>query len=145
MVLKILVLLFLLLIPLFFFLFHQIKLQIFEPITIKSKIFLTPANKKRQFEPNMPSIDKIFTGGHTWTVTLSAERKRVLLATGDVIPARVVNIQETKFNNFKWPYEKTFNVLKSADITFINLETPLIKDCPLINDGFKFCGSDKNI
>ena len=93
----------------------------------------------------MPSVEQIFTGNHTWTSTLSAERKRVLLATGDVIPARAVNIQANKFNNFKWPYEKTYDVLRSADITFINLETPLIKDCPLINNGFKFCGSDKNI
>lgn len=93
----------------------------------------------------MPSLEKIFSENHAWTATLSAGKITTLLATGDVIPARVVNIQATKFNNFKWPYEKTFDVLKSADITFINLETPLIKDCSLINEGFKFCGSDKNI
>ena len=68
-----------------------------------------------------------------------------MIATGDVIPARVVNIQATKFKNFQWPYQKVAGILKNADITFINLETPLIRDCPLINDGFKFCGSDKNI
>lgn len=98
-----------------------------------------------EFHGEIPSVDKIFSNDHLWIATLSAERIRTLLATGDVIPARVVNIQATKFNNFKWPYEKTHNILKSADITFINLETPLIKDCPLINEGFKFCGSYKNI
>ena len=79
------------------------------------------------------------------TATLPNDRKRVLIATGDIIPARVVNIQATKFNNFKWPYEETADILRAADIAFVNLETPLIKDCPLVNDGFKFCGSDKNI
>jgi poly-gamma-glutamate synthesis protein (capsule biosynthesis protein) len=92
-----------------------------------------------------PSVDQIFAQNHSWTATLSAERKRTILATGDIIPARVVNIQATKFNNFLWPFEKTATVARDADITFIDLETPLIKDCPLINDGFKFCGSDKHM
>lgn len=92
-----------------------------------------------------PTLQEIFTGDHTWTATLSAEKKRTVLVTGDVIPARVVNIQATKFQNFLWPYEKTTEFVKDADITFIDLETPLIKKCPLINDGFKFCGSDKHI
>ena len=113
--------------------------------SVPIKKSISAINAVLKFSPVMPSIDKIFSDDHSWIATLSGERIRILLATGDVIPARVVNIQETKFNNFKWPYEKTYDVLKSADITFINLETPLIKDCPLINNGFKFCGSDKNI
>ncbi len=98
-----------------------------------------------RFVAKSPTVEQIFNSDHSWTATISAERKRVMIATGDIIPARVVNIQAAKFNNFKWPYEKTADVLRDADITFINLETPLIKDCPFANDGFKFCGSDKNI
>lgn len=91
------------------------------------------------------SLQEIFATDHSWTASLAAERKRTMLVTGDVIPARVVNIQATKFQNFVWPYAKTADIVKDADITFIDLETPLIKKCPLINDGFKFCGSDKHI
>jgi len=97
------------------------------------------------FVAKSPTVEQIFNSDHSWTATISAQRKRVMIATGDVIPARVVNIQATKFKNFQWPYQKVAGILKNADITFINLETPLIRDCPLINDGFKFCGSDKNI
>ncbi|OGH18100.1 MAG: hypothetical protein A2770_03980 [Candidatus Levybacteria bacterium RIFCSPHIGHO2_01_FULL_38_12] len=39
----------------------------------------------------------------------------------------------------------TADILISADITFINLETSLIRNCPLVNDGMKFCGDEKNI
>ncbi len=68
-----------------------------------------------------------------------------LIATGDVIPARSTNYQTTQRKNFTWAFEKTADVLKSADITFINLETPLMKNCQLINEGMRFCGSDKHI
>jgi len=80
-------------------------------------------------------LSNIYLGPKTITV----------LATGDVMPGRSVNIQTTKSQDFLWPYAKVFQVLKDADIAFINLETPLISNCPLINEGFKFCGSDKNI
>jgi poly-gamma-glutamate synthesis protein (capsule biosynthesis protein) len=101
--------------------------------------------QKQKYLPTAPTLSQIFSDNHAWTATLSAERKRVVIATGDVIPARVVNIQATKYNNFHWPFEKVADTLKTADITFINLETPLINDCPLTNEGFTFCGDAKNV
>jgi poly-gamma-glutamate synthesis protein (capsule biosynthesis protein) len=68
-----------------------------------------------------------------------------VIATGDVIPARSVNYQINQRKDFTWPYLKTVEVLKSADITFINLETPLIKNCPLTQEGMSFCGDSRNI
>lgn len=68
-----------------------------------------------------------------------------LIATGDVIPARSVNYQVLQRKDFTWPYLKTADVLKSADITFINLETPLIKNCPITQEGMSFCGDARNI
>jgi len=76
---------------------------------------------------------------------LSAEKKITLITTGDVIPARSVNFQMTKRNDFTWPFEKTYEYLKSADITLINLEAPLIKNCPVTNAGMVFCGSQRFI
>jgi len=101
--------------------------------------------KKLQFTPSLPSLNQIFNDDHEWMATLSAERVRVLIATGDVIPARSVNFQATKRNNFRWPFEKTADVLKKADITLINLESPLVKDCPLTNEGMIFCGDLRHL
>lgn len=94
-----------------------------------------------------PTFDSIFSQDHTWTASLSAQHIRILTATGDVIPARSVNYQVIKYNNPLWPYEKVIPLLKSkkTDITFINLETPLIKGCPITVDGMVFCGDAKNI
>lgn len=107
--------------------------------------YVSPTQAIVPYTPTAPAIEHIFSQDHTWTATLSAERKRILIATGDIIPARHVNIETTKRNNFIWPYEKTADVIADADITFINLETPLLKNCPLIDAGFTFCGDSRNV
>lgn len=86
------------------------------------------------------TLDKIFDGRTEEAVNLIK-----IIATGDVIPARSVNLQTIQRNNFLWPFEKTADVLKSADITFINLETPLMQNCQPTNEGMSFCGSSKHI
>lgn len=101
--------------------------------------------KNNDFKLNTPTLDKIFKDDHTWISTLSAEKKHVLLATGDIIPARAVNYQVVTRNNFLWPYEKTADELKSADLTLINLESPLIPNCPVTQEGMVFCGDQRNI
>ncbi len=98
-----------------------------------------------QFLPKPPTVERIFDQDHYWVATLSAQRVRTLIATGDVIPARSVNWQTVKFNNFNWPYEKTANILRSADLTFINLEAPLLKNCFPTQEGMVFCGDEKNV
>ena len=62
------------------------------------------------------------------------------MATGDIIPARSVNFQTLKKNDFTWAWKNIAQILKTGDITVINLESPLIADCPVVNDGFQFCG-----
>lgn len=90
------------------------------------------------------TLEKIFSEQKNFPL-LDASKVITLIATGDVIPARSVNFQTNQRNDFTWPFLKTADVLKFADITFINLETPLMKNCQLINEGMKFCGSDKHI
>ncbi|HET9781657.1 MAG TPA: CapA family protein [Candidatus Dormibacteraeota bacterium] len=66
---------------------------------------------------------------------------RTLLVTGDVIPARGVNYFATQRHDFLWPFRPTADYTKNADITYINLETPLFPGCPVDpNSGFTFCG-----
>lgn len=91
------------------------------------------------------SINKIFEKDHSWIEKLHSEKIITMITTGDVIPARSVNYKTVTMNNFLWPFEKTAGVLKNADLTLINLETPLLKDCPLTNEGMVFCGDQRNI
>lgn len=97
------------------------------------------------FIPTLPSIEKIFSNDHAWTATLSAQNFRTMIATGDVIPARSVNYQVLAHHDFKWPYLKTTDKLKNADIIFANLESPLIDKCPTTQAGMVFCGDKRNI
>lgn len=106
---------------------------------------IIPTQVKTIYTPHLPSLDSIFSNDHGWVATLSAERIRTLVATGDVLPARQVNINIQEKQNPNWPFEKTKELLSKADITFINLETPLVSNCPLSNSGFTFCGDSKNV
>jgi poly-gamma-glutamate capsule biosynthesis protein CapA/YwtB (metallophosphatase superfamily) len=66
---------------------------------------------------------------------------RTLLVTGDIIPARGVNYYATVRHDFLWPFRKTAAFTKNADITYINLESPLFTGCPVSPaESFTFCG-----
>lgn len=142
------------LIPLLSVIIVSQKTQEVIPVSTKSDYSQNQPNKfipsptpklQPEYIPDQPTIEKIFSPDHSWTATLSAAKKVTLVATGDIIPARTVNYQATVRNNFKWPFENTALLLKSADITLINLESPLIPNCPLTNSGMVFCGSQKHI
>src|SRR5260370_14964751 len=68
---------------------------------------------------------------------------RVITATGDVIPAREVNYQTVIHKDWLYPWRKVADDLKTSDLLFINLESPLIKNCPIIHGGFTFCGPER--
>lgn len=44
-------------------------------------------------------------------------------------------------NDPAYPFEKVADKLRTADLVFGNLETPIVKDCPTTNTGMKFCAS----
>jgi poly-gamma-glutamate capsule biosynthesis protein CapA/YwtB (metallophosphatase superfamily) len=72
------------------------------------------------------------------------EQEWTLIATGDIIPARSVNTQTLKRNDFTWSWKEIAPILSKGDITLINLESPLMKNCPLTDEGFKFCGDARH-
>lgn len=96
---------------------------------------------------NTPSLNQIFSDNHSWIATLSAQHLTKMIVTGDIIPARSVNNAVVIRNNPLWPYEKVAEGINAqkADIIFANLETPLLKDCPVTTEGMIFCGSNKNV
>lgn len=91
------------------------------------------------------SLEKIFQEDHSWVKLYPEEKLRKIIVTGDVLLARSVNVKTTETKNFKWPFAKTADVLREADITYINLETPLTKDCAPTHQGMIFCGDPRNI
>ena len=77
----------------------------------------------------------------TYNVPHDPAHVRTILVTGDVIPARGVNYFATTRHDFLWPFRPTADYTKNADITYVNLETPLFAGCPVDpNSGFTFCG-----
>lgn len=68
-----------------------------------------------------------------------------LLFTGDVMLGRSVNQNIAQHNDPTWPFIYVADRLKSADITYINLEGPLIAECPITETGMKFCGDLGNV
>lgn len=94
-----------------------------------------------------PTLQTIFDNDISWIATLSAKHLHTIIVTGDVIPARSVNAGVYRRNNPLWPYEKVTQWFKdqNADVVFINLETPLISQCPVTEQGMVFCGDSGNI
>lgn len=97
------------------------------------------------FTPQNPTLDHIFSDNHSWTATLSAERVKTLIFTGDVIPARSVNFKANQYKSFTWSFEKTAGIVQNADLTIINLETPLMRNCNVTTEGMNFCGDAHHV
>lgn len=91
------------------------------------------------------SLEQIFSLNHSGVEKLPPGEIFTLVATGDVGLVRDVNFQMVKRNDFSYPFEKTAAVLKEADLTLINLEGPLISNCPLTHQGMVFCGDARGV
>lgn len=72
-----------------------------------------------------------------------ASQLRTLNATGDVIPARLVDQEATQRQDFLWPFRPTADYVRNADVTYINLESPLLPGCPVRPTGEDFCGDTR--
>lgn len=103
------------------------------------------ANKKALTVIPTLNIDSIFSEQKINLSNLDQAKIVKLIATGDVIPARGANWPAVQKNNFNYNWEKTANYLKTANITLINLEAPLMKSCKLSSSGFTFCGNSRQI
>jgi poly-gamma-glutamate synthesis protein (capsule biosynthesis protein) len=138
----------LLILSLFFLVYAQKKY--YNQLTLPTKLYqndhnFIPDSKATQFNPGPIRLESIFQKDHSWTATISAQNKITILATGDFIPARSVNFQTIKNNDFTWAWQNVSDFLKTSDLTIINLESPLLKDCPVTNEGMIFCGNAEHI
>jgi hypothetical protein len=65
---------------------------------------------------------------------------RTMIASGDVIPARLVDVAASQRRDFLFPFRPTADYVRNADLTFINLESPLLPGCQPQSTGMVFCG-----
>lgn len=126
---------------LFFSAFFPKKFELLSPISSKSTFEL------QKFKRPAITLSSVFN-------KLPADPKQpekinpdefILIVTGDIIPSRSVNWKMTKLNNFLFPFEKTAEIFKDEYLVFINLEAPIIPDCPITVEGMIFCGDPKFI
>ena len=98
-----------------------------------------PSFATRTGRPPALSLQELFHP--TYYVPADPTKIRTLLVTGDIIPARGVDYFATLKHDFLWPFRPTADYTKNADITYIDLESPLFAGCPVNpNSGFTFCG-----
>lgn len=76
---------------------------------------------------------------------ITKEKPITLIVVGDVMLGRSVNAKMRSLNDFAYPFAKTASLLASADLTFINLESPFFNNCPTTNEGMKFCADPRAI
>lgn len=104
----------------------------------------TKAAQKKELQIPKVTLETIFSKENDLK-DLPSDKLITVIATGDVIPARGVNWLVVSRKDFTYPFQKTADFLKSGDITLINLEAPLIDNCPLLSSGFTFCGDKRHI
>jgi poly-gamma-glutamate synthesis protein (capsule biosynthesis protein) len=98
-----------------------------------------PSFAYRTGRPPALSLQELFHP--SYNVPMDPSKIRTLLVTGDIIPARGVNYFATIRKDFLWPFRPTADYTKNADITYINLESPLFAGCPVDpGPSFTFCG-----
>jgi poly-gamma-glutamate capsule biosynthesis protein CapA/YwtB (metallophosphatase superfamily) len=104
------------------------------PMTIDQPSFADRSNP-------IPSLSLQSLFHPRYIVPNDPSKIRTLLVTGDVIPARGVDYYATVRHDFLWPFRPTAAYTRNADVTYINLESPLFVGCP-VNPGpsFTFCG-----
>ena len=98
-----------------------------------------PSFGDRTGRPPDLSLQELFHP--SYVVPRDPSKIRTMIVTGDIIPARGVNYFATIRHDFLWPFRPTAAYTSNADVTFVNLETPLFAGCPVNpNSGFTFCG-----
>lgn len=90
--------------------------------------------------PSQPPSSK-----HFFSSLLNKSLPTTLIAVGDVMLGRFCNVQMLKNKDFKYPFLKTADFISSADITFGNLEAPMVEKCPTTETGMVFCARPESI
>ncbi len=72
---------------------------------------------------------------------LSSKKLTTIVFTGDVMLGRTVEIAAREHKDFTYPFGKVALELQKADLTFVNLENPIVDGCKPFISGFVFCAN----
>ncbi|MBI2066264.1 CapA family protein, partial [Candidatus Woesebacteria bacterium] len=70
-------------------------------------------------------------------------RDVAIILTGDVMLGRTVMTKSLDSGEPTYPFKKVAGQLAEADFVFVNLENPIIENCPRTSTGLKFCADPK--
>jgi poly-gamma-glutamate synthesis protein (capsule biosynthesis protein) len=89
----------------------------------------------------LPDLDPlaIYSGAAPSFPGVDPSRLRLMVVTGDVIPARETGHLIRVRGDWSYPLAATRSLLRSGDLSFVNLESPLLPSCPDVVTGFTFC------
>lgn len=116
---------------------------------IKEDVFKTTVIKngdplEMEFQP-LTNLQEVNESVNSSFEIIPSENTVSIISTGDIMLGRTVNYKTITYNDYTWAFKNIAELLKSADLTFINLENPLVENCPIKNDGMIFCASEKHI
>lgn len=105
----------------------------------------TPAALTPAADGRLPGLEPaaMYSGDPPDLGGLDSSRLRVMVVTGDLIPARLTQHALRRIGDWGYPFAATRQLLGSGDLTVVDLEAPLIPACPDITTGFQFCGDPR--
>jgi len=77
--------------------------------------------------------------------TTQKSQLTTLIAVGDIMLGRYCNVQMIKNKDWRFLFLKTADLTQSVDITFGNLESPIVENCPSTSTGMIFCARPESI
>ena len=83
-----------------------------------------PSFAYRTGQPPVLSLQELFHP--TYNLPIDPSKVRTMIVTGDIIPARGVAYFAAVKHDYLWPFRPTADFTKNADITYVNLEAPLV-------------------
>ncbi len=110
--------------------------------TVPTPAALTTTPTATLVPPAPPlALADIFPARDLAPIHFDPSRLRVVIATGDVVPARSADVAiRSRMDDFLFPIAATKELLAAGDLTIANLEAALIKNCPYHDSGFMLCG-----
>jgi len=95
--------------------------------------------------PTMPTPSQSPSPKYFFSSLLDKTPQTTLIAVGDIMLGRYCNVQMLQNKDFKYPFLKTADFISSADITFGNLEAPIVENCPTTETGMIFCSRPESV
>ena len=113
------------------------------PTSTNVTSYVTVYFAKKELTNPALTFDAIFNHDRS-QVQPSDERTFTVTVTGDVNLGRGVNAQMKRGENASNIFGNVGDLLRNADVTVINLESPLVNDCPFTTEGMMLCGDFGN-